>query len=134
MNFTAVIHPSFGEDCNNGSIQHTAKHRQVLDQIGCTYRQYSVATTTYDELIVAHGLQAVDLFVLDVEGHEPEVLKGMRAAPLALLPKFFCIEHGHLGAETLKPAMQALGYVFDTESFVNSFYVRSDIAARPRRK
>jgi FkbM family methyltransferase len=78
VEFTAVIHPLFGADCNNGSIQHTEKHKQILDDIGCTYKRYQVATTTYYELVIAHRLETVDLFVLDVEGHEREVLKGMR--------------------------------------------------------
>ena len=128
VEFTAVIHPSFGADCNNGSIEHTARHKQDLDDIGCTYRRYEVAATTYRDLVIGQRLEAVDLFVLDVEGHEQDVLKGMHETPPALLPKIFCIEHGHLGVEALKPAMQALGFTFDTTSFVNSFYVRNDVA------
>ena len=128
VEFTAVIHPSFGADCNNGSIQHTTQHKQDLDAIGCTYRRYQVATTTYHDLVIAQRLQAVELLVLDVEGHEHEVLKGMQQTPCALLPKIFCIEHGHLGSDALKPALEALGYTFDTTSFVNSFYVRNDVA------
>jgi FkbM family methyltransferase len=126
--FTAVIHPVFGADCNNGSLRHTSEHREYLDGIGCTYRQYSVPTVTYAELVAEQRLTSVDLFVLDVEGHEREVLEGMRNAPAALLPAIFCIEHGHLGVDALKPALEDLGYAFDTTSFVNSFYVRSDIA------
>jgi len=128
VEFTAVIHPSFGADCNNGSISHTARHKQNLDDIGCTYRQYQVAAMTYRDLVIAQRLEAIELFVLDVEGHEQDVLEGMRATPTALLPKVFCIEHGHLGVDALKPALHALGYTFDTSSFVNSFYVRNDVA------
>ena len=91
VEFTAVIHPSFGADCNNGSIQHTAQHKQDLDDIGCTYQQFKVATTTYHDLVIAQRLQAVDLMVLDVEGHEHEVLKGMLQTPRALLPKIFVV-------------------------------------------
>jgi len=128
VEFTAVIHPSFGADCNNGSIRHTAQHKQTLDDIGCTYRRYQVAATTYRDLVIAQRLEAVELFVLDVEGHEQDVLDGMHSTPPALLPKVFCIEHGHLGVEALKPALHALGYTYDTASFVNSFYVRNDVA------
>jgi FkbM family methyltransferase len=127
--FTAVIHPIFGADCNNGSLRHTTEHRQSLDSIGCTYRDYIVPTMTYAELVANRALASVDLLVLDVEGHEREVLEGMRDAPPALLPAIFCIEHGHLGVDALKPALEGLGYAFDTTSFVNSFYVRNDIAA-----
>ena len=126
--FTAAIHPHFGADCNNGSIRHTASHREYLDGIGCQYRNYEVPTTTYADLVSRLGLKAVDLFVLDVEGHEYEVLEGMRAAPPSLWPQILCIEHGHLGADEMKPVVEPLGYVFDTTSFVNSFYLRADIA------
>jgi|KBSSwiStaDraftv2_1062776.scaffolds.fasta_scaffold03969_5 FkbM family methyltransferase len=129
VEFTAVVHPVFGEDCNNGSISHTARHRQDLDNIGCSYRTYRVATTTYSELVSKLKLVTIDLLVLDVEGHEPEVLKGMQQTPHSLLPKIICVEHGHLGVEALKSPLEALGYTFDTTSFVNSFYVRNDIAA-----
>jgi len=129
VEFTAVVHPVFGEDCNNGSISHTARHRQDLDNIGCSYRTYRVATTTYSELVSSLKLVTVDLLVLDVEGHEPEVLKGMQQTPHSLLPKIICVEHGHLGVEALRAPLEALGYTFDTISFVNSFYVRNDIAA-----
>jgi FkbM family methyltransferase len=127
--FTAVIHPVFGADCNNGSLRHTDQHRQHLDGIGCTYRQYRVPTTTYAELVTKQQLSSVDLFVLDVEGNEREVLEGMRNAPPVLLPAIICIEHGHLGVDALKPMLATLGYAFDTTSFVNSFYVRNDVAA-----
>lgn len=126
--FTAVIHPVFGADCNNGSLQHTRQHREYLDSIGCTYRNYSVPTITYAELAASRQVASVDLFVLDVEGHEHQVLDGMRNTPPALLPAVFCIEHGHLGVDALKPAVESLGYRFDTTSFVNSFYIRNDIA------
>jgi hypothetical protein len=44
------------------------------------------------------------------------------------MPKFFCIEHGHVGVEALKPAVRRSA-TFDTESFVNSFYIHRDVAA-----
>ena len=91
VEFTAVVHPVFGEDCNNGSISHTARHRQDLDNIGCSYRTYRVATTTYSELVSKLKLVTIDLLVLDVEGHEPEVLKGMQQTPHSL----HSIVHGH---------------------------------------
>ncbi len=87
-----------------------------------------MTTTTYAELVAAQQPASVDLFVLDVEGHERDVLEGMRNTPPALLPAIVCIEHGHLGVDALKPMLEALGYTFDTTSFVNSFYVRNDVA------
>ena len=126
--FTAAIHPQFGADCNNGSIRHTASHREHLDTLGCQYKKYEVPTTTFADLVSRLDLRAVDLFVLDVEGHEYEVLEGMRATPPSLLPQILCIEHGHLGAGEMKPVLETLGYVFDTTSFANSFYLRGDIA------
>jgi FkbM family methyltransferase len=126
--FTAVIHPQFGADCNNGSIRHTTTHKEYLDSICCQYKKYQVPTTTFVDLVSQLNLKAIDLLVLDVEGHEYEVLEGMRDAAPSSLPLVLCIEHGHLGVDQMKPAVEVLGYTFDTTSFVNSFYLRNDIA------
>ena len=59
--------------------------------------------------------------MLDVEGHELQVIDGMRQA--ALLPSVLCVEHGHFGVEKLRAALAGLPYRFDSSLHVNSFYV-----------
>jgi hypothetical protein len=129
VEFTAVVHPVFGEDCNNGSISHTARHRQDLDNIGCSYRTYRVATTTYSELVSELKLVQSTFWSWMSKGTSPKFSRECSKTPHSLLPKIICVEHGHLGVEAPKSPLEALGYTFDTTSFVNSFYVRNDIAA-----
>ena len=49
-----------------------------------------VQTITYRTLIQEQKLTQIDLFVLDVEDHELEVLEGMKGAEV--LPDYMCIE------------------------------------------
>lgn len=127
--FTGIVHPHYGELCTNGSLSHTTAHREWLDAIGCTYREYEVETVTYRDLVATLALPSVELLVLDVEGHELDVLRGVAGTPRKLLPKVLCIEHGHLGEEAMRASVEPLGYVFDATSFVNSYYLRTDVAS-----
>jgi hypothetical protein len=57
-------------------------------------------------------LHSIDLLVLDVEGTELDVIAGMRGSPV--LPRVFCVEHGHLGIGVVRQAVEPLGYRYDT--------------------
>lgn len=122
--FKQVVHPQFGEQCTNSSLNHLEKHKQQLDKMGCSYKQYEVKTVRYADLVRSIGLSDLDLMVLDVEGHELAVIEGMVGAPV--LPRILCIEHGHLGVRKLRNAMRKLPYVLDTTSHVNSYYIYSE--------
>jgi len=119
--FTHAIHPSMGKRFGNGSLAHTNQHIKSLINDGCKFEKYEVDLITYDELLKSSKIEDLDLFVLDVEGHELEVLEGM--ANSKILPKIFCIEHGHLGRQIDK-YLRKLGYKFDKISHNNSFYIK----------
>lgn len=61
----------------------------------------------YDTLLERHGIDHVDLFVLDVEGHELSVLRGMIGTKV--WPRVFCIEHGNIGVESLQTYLTPWG-------------------------
>jgi len=130
--FTSVIHPTFGEMCTNGSLHHGEKHKETLDQMGCTYKEYEVNVITYPQLIERYNVRKVDLFVLDVEGNELQVIDSMKDSKI--LPKVFCVEHGNLDQQEVVKAVEDLGYRFVSESFVNSFFVRLNPMQRIIRK
>lgn len=119
--FTHAIHPSMGTRFGNGSLSHTAAHKQSLINDGCDFQNYEVDLIPYKKLIELSEIKELDLFVLDVEGHELEVLSGMYKS--SILPKVFCIEHGHLGKQIDKHLI-SLGYKFDKKSHNNSFYIK----------
>jgi FkbM family methyltransferase len=54
------------------------------------HRKVTVDVITYKTLISKHNIDLVDLFVLDVEGTEVEVIEGMRDTDV--LPNIFCVE------------------------------------------
>ncbi len=121
--FTRVIHPTMGEHFGNGSITHQANHRRLLQNEGCTFQECKIRTITYHDLLQLVPITKVDLMVLDVEGHELEVMNGMRGAPI--LPQVMCIEHGQLGIEAIEKGMREMGYTFQLTSANNAYYKKS---------
>lgn len=65
-----------------------------------------VKTITYKTLIKDLNLTSVDAFVLDVEGHEKEVLKGMSGCEI--LPNLFCIEEHPGNIKNIKEGLSLL--------------------------
>ncbi|MBP0443579.1 FkbM family methyltransferase [Roseomonas sp. SSH11] len=130
--FRGIIHPDFGELCTNGSLSHHPNHAAYIAEAGWEMRDYEVKTITWPDLVEQAGLTRVDLLVLDVEGAELDVVAGMRGAPV--LPEIFCAEHGHLGVQALRDAVEPLGYRYDGSAEVNSFFVKLPPARRWLRK
>ncbi len=126
--FTAAIHPRLGPFFGNGSLSHQPAHRSDLEAMGCQFESYEVETLTYRRLLDSCQIEEVDLLVLDVEGHELEVLRGFDCVSLERRPRICCIEHGSIGLNALRGAMHQLGYVFDGSAEVNSFFLRGDFS------
>ncbi len=120
------VHFPGWELCTNGSLRHTPQHRKILDEVGCSYETATVNVTTYDALIRNYGIEQLELLILDVEGHEIEVLEGFKNA--VVLPRILCIEHGQLGDDVIRRKVEPLGYRFDTSLFVNSYFVRNAVS------
>lgn len=118
--FTNAIHPERGRDFGNGSLSHTEAHVAELVGNGCTFETFDVEVMRYDTLLERCGVDHVDLFVLDVEGHELSVLRGMEGTKV--WPKVFCVEHGNIGLEPLREILEPVGYVFDGVAFNNAYF------------
>ena len=61
--------------------------------VGCEMDIFEVKTARFLDLYNKHSLPDIDLFVLDIEGHEEEALPSILSIPKHALPKVFCIEH-----------------------------------------
>lgn len=120
--FKVVHHPQLGLNFGNSSLRHTQAHWQHLADYGCSFSEVEVETTDWRSFVEEHAISHVDLFVLDVEGHEMSVLEGMRNCPV--LPDLICIEVGHLDFGTLRTHLHQLGYVYDISSHVNAFFIK----------
>ena len=84
--------------------------------------EFMVNTITYKNMIEQYDIQSVDLFVLDVEGHELEVFEGMQSC--SVIPNVMCVEYGHVGLSKIIDGAKSLGLKFDKADVVNAFFVK----------
>ena len=125
--FSHAIHPELGPHFGNGSIGHADEHMKDLLERNCTFEQITVETLTWRDFVARENIGRVDLFVLDVEGHELKVLDGMRGSHV--MPAIMCVEFGHVGFTELVQIVESLGYVYDIHSAANAYFVRSDLVS-----
>jgi FkbM family methyltransferase len=118
--FKNAIHPIRGRNFGNGSLRHKEKHLSNLKKQGCSFETFEVDTIDFASLIEEIARRPIDLFVLDVEGHEESVLKGVKNC--FWLPKIMCVEHTH--TPNLNSLMKDLGYVLDQKVAANSYFIK----------
>lgn len=122
--FRQVSHPELGLHFGNSSLSHTELHLKDLLDRGCQFSEVEVPTMTWREWIAQEKIPFVDLLVLDVEGHELQVIEGMVGSPV--MPEIICVEIGHLSFDSIRQALSGLGYVYDITSHVNAYFIRAD--------
>ena len=82
---------------------------------------FEVETITFCHLIEKYHISKVDLWVLDVEGHEQRAIEGMIQS--TTFPRVICAEHGHCGLGRLSEWMKGAGYTYDGSHLQDSFFV-----------
>lgn len=122
--FKNAIHPTMGRVFGNGSLAHTAAHMNELVNAGCTFEDFEVDCVKFSELYKKHSLPDIDLFVLDVEGHEINALEGILEIPNHALPKVFCIEFTISGHDEITK-MLAANYSYHSKSAHNTFFTKN---------
>jgi FkbM family methyltransferase len=123
--FTEAEHPEVGFNFGNGSLAHVDSHKAYLKDLGCIFHKMEVSLTTWKEFIKDQLIKQVDLFVLDVEGHELSVIDGMLDSDV--LPTVLCVEVGHIDVNIIKSKLEPLGYIYDTSSHVNAFFIKENM-------
>lgn len=89
------------------------------------YYIIKVPIITYKKFIEDEKITKLDLFSLDVEEQEENVLKGMEGCNV--LPDVFVIEGNHrTDFDKYNSYLYKMGYVFDLHLFCNYFYVKRD--------
>ncbi|HUC95613.1 MAG TPA: FkbM family methyltransferase [Candidatus Saccharimonadia bacterium] len=121
--FTNAIHPSLGLHFGNGSLNHTSNHKDELVAMGCNFETFEVECIRFDNLHQTHNIKQIDLFVLDVEGHECNALDGILSLPQNSLPLIFCIEHSITGSDKINKMLKPY-YTFHSKHAHNAFFVR----------
>lgn len=122
--FTNAIHPDLGHHFGNGSLHHTDAHKEELINMGCRFETFEVESVKFSELYTKYNLTNIDLFVLDIEGHEIEALPGILDIPVSGYPTVFCIEHSISGMDRI---CEILGqhYTFHSKHAHNAFFLKN---------
>lgn len=138
VEFTVTSHPG------NSSMNHLPGHIAELEiALNSTFKKIRVPSKSYKSFLELIG-KTIDILILDIEGGETIVLRGMKELPVEKLPKIICIEAGYDWLQR-KALLLELGYVIDYYDFNNvvlhhsSFlvskneqYVRQMNVANPR--
>ena len=119
--FQDILSPAGHSDAE-GSLMHCETQRLSILARNWKFQPVDVRTVTYSSLMAEHAIQEVDLMVLDVEGHELQVIEGMYGS--AAIPKVMCVEYSYSGLKEIGVALTGLGFKLDFTRFVNAFYSR----------
>jgi FkbM family methyltransferase len=98
--FTHAISPDMGTRFGNGSLTHHPAHIADLVNQGCSFQKFQVQCKKFSQMFnpsLKEAYREIDLFVLDIEGHECQALTGIMELGPEVLPRVFCIEHSFSG-------------------------------------
>jgi len=127
MKFTKAVKNGYGGGC----IKWNKVFKQEVINEGFTFEETEIEVLTYRTLMPKYDVVNVDLFVLDTDGYELQVLEGMIGS--VSLPKVFCIEYSLLkddSLEKLKKLLGQMGYRFDFISYNNAFFAMPEVPER----
>jgi len=114
-----IFTEAFKPGNSGGAIDYLPKLKNWVAGFGYSFLDIQVDVITYRSLIERLGINKVDLMIIDVEGHEMQVIEGMVGT--SVLPKVICIEYTITGMNRITKALSGLGYHFDFISFNNAF-------------
>lgn len=118
--FTRTIWPD-GKIEVAGSLHHCQKQiDQLRDWWKATLVKTKVKCLTYPQLLSKIGVDHIDLMVLDVEGHEAQVLSSFsKDVPM---PRILCVETDWVTTKEIDDILLPIGYQFRFTFRSNSFY------------
>jgi len=121
--FTQAIHPKLGNSFGNGSLKHAEAHKKQLISQKCSFETFKVECRRFVD-IFAKYTKEIDLFVLDVEGHELSALEGILPLDNKYLPKVFCIEYPIVGLDCLSKKLKG-HYALDKTYRNNAIFIKN---------
>jgi FkbM family methyltransferase len=89
------------------------KHRSAIPEIESLLIEERVPTVRLETLLARHAVSRIDLFVIDTEGHDFEILRALDFARFR--PVLLMFEHQHLSANDKAAAyalLETQGYAF----------------------
>lgn len=130
--FIAVEHPPgkhavdkrfLGHGSCNLSIEHS---KWLLDN-GYTLVNESILIKSINSIIQEHSVSNIDLFVLDVEGYELEVIEGLKTCKV--LPKVMCVEWVNENRHAIIDTLTSLNYIFHSQYTQNLIFKLKEVEA-----
>jgi FkbM family methyltransferase len=103
--------PDWVSQLGSLSKEIVLSHSEWVPELGGKLRPIQVNGITFSTLIAKHGVDRVDLILIDTEGHDYEILKQILAE--SFRPKMIIYEQIHLSVENriaAKKALAADGY------------------------
>jgi FkbM family methyltransferase len=90
---------------------HLYKHESVIPNLESRVRQIDVDCMTVAELVDKHGMDGVDLILIDTEGYDAEIIASIDFERIR--PRLLIYEHHHLGDDVrarCEARLRGLGY------------------------
>lgn len=109
-----VLNVGLSDHDGPATIDRPDEHNRGMNRVGSA--GVPIVLTTLDALVEAHGLHSVRLIKVDVEGHEPYVLRGATRTLALARPVLFLELSDHLlriqgsSAPDLVKQLRSLGY------------------------
>jgi FkbM family methyltransferase len=108
----------------NSSINHSKEHIEELKSYNSTFSSTKIKTITYESFLNVIN-KNIDVLVLDVEGHEIQILNTFLNLKHEQLPKIIVIECGYDWKERLS-VLKQIGYCLDFYYFNNAYLTLPD--------
>ena len=118
--FTTVLDGEFHTGL--GSFHLTDEDRERYENEGRTLETIDVQIVSYANVIESYDVEKVDLFSLDVEGGEIDVITGMYGS--SVLPKIMCVEYPRVTLKRLREALDILDYKYHSTVHNCAFFKR----------
>lgn len=120
-------------DIGNGNSSFTHKDHQLKAQRkqGIKENKVEVPIITLKKLVEDYNIPKIDAMVLDVEGHEIEIIEGFKDSPVT--PDVICMEYPHVcvelnnGLKDLAEIMKGHGYFFNFFANNDAYFSKKDI-------
>ena len=115
--------PDYYEGLGSFSLANVLAHAEKIPDLQQRLVTIEVPTLTFSSLCEREGVEAVDLVVIDTEGHDAEIVRHMDVPRWR--PRVLVYEHFHLSdanRDELRALLEPLGYALLEEGF-DSFWV-----------
>lgn len=105
----------------NSSFNYHPEHLKTLEKINSNFFTTPVECITYKHFIENIVKEKINVLILDIEGHEKEVLETFKELKDTQLPEILVIECGYEW-EMLKQLIQDLGYILQCYIHNNCYF------------